>query len=249
MNQSKGFSLIELAIAIFVITLLLGGLLVPLSSQVEQRQISDTRKYLEEIKEALIGFAVANGRLPCPASSTSAGVADPPTPGACPNFEGFLPWATLNVAQGGDAWGNRFRYRVASEFTNTPLSDGTCVVGDGRLGLCDNGNITVNTRDSTTKATQAIANNVVALILSHGRNGYGATSTDNDLRAPVPGANVDEAANVDLNATFVYRTPSGVSSPCSDTAPGQPFCEFDDIVTWVSAYTIFNRMVAAGRLP
>ena len=123
MNQSKGFSLIELAIAIFVITLLLGGLLVPLSSQVEQRQISDTRKYLEEIKEALIGFAVTNGRLPCPASSASAGVENPSGGGACTNsYDGFVPAVTLGLAvvdnQGFavDPWGNRVHYGKRHEY-------------------------------------------------------------------------------------------------------------------------------------
>lgn len=246
-NHVRGFTLVELAVALFIIALLLGSILVPLGTQVEQRQISDTQKTIEEIKEALIGFAIANRYLPCP-DTTGDGVADPTTPGTCPSFEGFVPWVTLNVAQG-DAWGNRLRYRVASEFTNTPLTDGSCATSDGQLGLCDSGNITINTR-SSAKVIQALASNVVAVIISHGRNGYGATSTDGTARASVPAANVDEAANVDSNATFAYRTRTEASSTCSDTAtPPNAYCEFDDIVLWVSAYTIFNRMVAAGKLP
>ena len=115
----RGFSLVEIAIAIFIIALLLGSILVPLQTQVEQRQVSETQKALEDIKEALIGFAISNSYLPCP-DTTGDGVADPATPGACPSAEGFLPWVTLNVSQG-DVWGNRFRYRVSPEFTNTPL--------------------------------------------------------------------------------------------------------------------------------
>jgi len=246
LHGESGFTLIEMAVVLFVVALLLGSLLVPLITQVEQRQISDTQKSMEEIKEALIGFAIANRYLPCP-DTTGDGVADPATAGTCPNVEGFIPWSTLNVAQG-DPWGNRFRYRVTSEFTNTPPTDGICVTGDLRLGLCDSGNITVNTRTST-KTIQSLAINVVAVIISHGKNGYGATSTDGTARVSVPVVNVDEAANVDGNATFVYRTPTAVSSTCSDSVVGQTYCEFDDIVTWVSAYTIFNRMVAAGKLP
>ncbi len=244
-GTARGFSLIEMAVVLFVIALLLGSFLVPLVTQVEQRQINDTQKTLEEIKEALLGFAVANSYLPCPDTSGD-GVSDPATPGTCPNPEGFIPWATLGVAQG-DAWGNRFRYRVTPEFTNTPLS-GSCVVGDTRLGLCDSGNITVNTRTSA-KVIQALASNVVAVIISHGRNGYGATSTDGATRASVPAANADESSNVNVNATFRYRTRTEVSSICSETDVTRPYCEFDDIVTWISAFTLFNRMVAAGRLP
>src|SRR5687768_18621141 len=72
-RRQSGFTLIEIAIAAFIIALLLGSLLVPLATQVEQRQISDTEKILAEIRDALVGFAVANGYLPCP--DKNAGVA------------------------------------------------------------------------------------------------------------------------------------------------------------------------------
>lgn len=246
-GRAAGFTMVELAVAIVVIALLLGSILVPLQTQVEQRQIGDTQKTMEEIREVLVGFAAANGYLPCP-DTTGDGVADPAAPGACPNAEGFIPSVTLNVPQG-DAWGNRFRYRVAPEFTNTPVSPCVSVPPDGRLGLCDTGNITVNTRTSA-KAIQALATTAVAVIISHGKNGYGATTTTGTARPPVPASNVDEVTNADPpGTTFISRTPTGIGTACSDTAAGQPFCEFDDILTWLSAYTVFNRMVAAGKLP
>lgn len=65
-GASRGFTLIEVAVVLFIVTILLGSILIPLATQVEQRQISDTQKTLEEIREALIGFAVVNGYLPCP---------------------------------------------------------------------------------------------------------------------------------------------------------------------------------------
>ena len=246
MHKNRGFSLIEVAVVMFIIVLLLGSILVPLTTQVEQRQISDTQKTLDEIKEALTGFAIANGYLPCP-DTTGDGVADPNAPGACTNAAGAVPWATLNVPRG-DAWGNQFRYRVTPEFTNTPAL-GSCVVSDGRLGLCDAGNITVNTRNPTTKAIQILSANTVAVIFSPGKNGYGATSTDGTPRAAVPGVNTDETTNAAAGTTFVSRTATGVGSACSDTIAAQPFCEFDDIVVWLSRFTLFNRMVTAGKLP
>lgn len=246
---NQGFTLIELAVVIFIIALLLGSMLVPLSRQIEQRQISDTQKTMDEIKDALIGFATANGYLPCPADTNGIGVANPSVPGICANAEGVIPWVTLNAAHQGDAWGNRFRYRVTPEFTNTP-SSGACSTSDGRIGLCDSGNITINTRNPSTKAIQILVSNAVAVIISHGKNSYGATSTNGNARASVPASNVDETTNADPpGTTFVTRPLISPSTTCSDTAGVTPFCEFDDIVTWVSAYTIFNRMVAAGKLP
>lgn len=98
-RHQPGFTLIEMAVAVFIVTLLLGSILVPLGSQVQQRQISDTQKYLEEIRESLVGFAIAYGRLPCPASATSAGVESPVGGGACAlNYVGFVPAATLGIA-------------------------------------------------------------------------------------------------------------------------------------------------------
>ena len=63
-----------MAMVLMIVGLLLGGMLVPLSAQMDQRNVSDTQKTLSDIKEALIGYAIANGRFPCPASSTSNGV-------------------------------------------------------------------------------------------------------------------------------------------------------------------------------
>jgi len=56
--------LIELAIALFVIVLLLGSLLVPLATQVEQRRSPKPEEH-RQIKEALLGYAAAHGHLPC----------------------------------------------------------------------------------------------------------------------------------------------------------------------------------------
>src|SRR3990167_394325 len=90
--KNKGFTLIELAVALFIVSLLLGGLLAPLSAQIQARRISDTNKSLHEIKEPLLGFAIIhNARLPCPATETDPfninyGLEN------CSVTEGFLPY-------------------------------------------------------------------------------------------------------------------------------------------------------------
>jgi type II secretory pathway pseudopilin PulG len=45
-----GFTLVELAVVVLVVTLLLGSLLIPLATQVEQRNVSETQKRLQESK-------------------------------------------------------------------------------------------------------------------------------------------------------------------------------------------------------
>ena len=67
-----GFTLAELAVVLAIIGLLIGGLMIPLSTQQELRGRQDTDKALAAIQEALLGFAAINGRLPCPAQANIA---------------------------------------------------------------------------------------------------------------------------------------------------------------------------------
>jgi len=60
MNQTRGFTLIELAIVLVIITILIGGLAMPLSAQIQARRIAETQKILEEAREAIIGYAIAH---------------------------------------------------------------------------------------------------------------------------------------------------------------------------------------------
>jgi len=106
MKKSFGFNLIEMAMVLVIVGLLMRSLLIPLPGQIDQKKIVETRQYLEEIKEALLGFAVLHGRLPEPDLS-GTGVAN-----SSESYEeGELPWASLGVEKY-DAWGNSFRYRV-----------------------------------------------------------------------------------------------------------------------------------------
>jgi len=48
---------------------------------------------------------------------------------------------------------------------------------------------------------------------------------------------------------FISRFPTKETSVCSDTTSTSAFCEFDDVVTWISSSLLVSRMVSAGRLP
>jgi type II secretory pathway pseudopilin PulG len=197
---------------------------MPLSTQVEQRRIDETQKALEEIKEALIGYAVANKRLPCPADPTLAsgaalaGQARAFAGGACTGGNsGTLPWATLGVSET-DAWGNRYTYRVTAVFADPATFFTLSSTGDSTVRVTSGG---------TT-----VASTIPAVIVSHGKNGFGAYNTAGTQVAV--SADADEAENSNNDTNFVSKTPTAT---------------FDDIVTWLSPNILFNRMVAAGRLP
>lgn len=68
---ARGFTLVELAVGVFIIALLMSSLMYTLSAQSDQRAIEETRRRLENARQLLLGYAAANGRLPCPARCSS----------------------------------------------------------------------------------------------------------------------------------------------------------------------------------
>ncbi|MDR2188858.1 MAG: type II secretion system GspH family protein [Azonexus sp.] len=232
--SSAGFSLIELAIVLVIFTLLAGGLMMTLSAQQETRRLTEVRRQLADIREALIGYALANGRLPPAADPTLASG----TVGAGVATEdlekGVLPWATLGLPET-DPWGQRFTYRVVPEFADK-IDENTVPKCDppastppppvqASFALCSQGNITV------ADGTANIATELPVIVISHGRNGLGGYGRDGKRRS---GAAGNELENADDNTNFVSR-------------PQSP--DFDDEVTWVPLPILMSRMVTTGRLP
>jgi prepilin-type N-terminal cleavage/methylation domain-containing protein len=236
--SQRGFTLMELTVVLVIVALLIGGLMVPLSTQQDIRGRQDTEKALSEIREALIGFAVVNGRLPCPATpavaSGTAGAGVEATTGsgstlACTSAAGVLPWATLGLPET-DAWGNRFTYRVTLNFARgipqttfgcTPASDPVSAA----FALCTPGDISVLT---TASGGAIVSSAVPAAVLSHGKLAVGAYNTAGNL---ISGAAGDQAENSDADATFVSSF------------------AIDDQLVWLSPNLLMNRMIAAGKLP
>ena len=71
-----GFTLIEIAIVILIVSILLGYTVAMLPIQRELKQYRQVARDMDEIVQHLIGFAQINGRLPCP--DTSGGVGNGP---------------------------------------------------------------------------------------------------------------------------------------------------------------------------
>ncbi len=263
--KQTGFTLVEMAIVLVIFGLVLSALLLPIRAQREQAAQAQTLNTLDNAKLALLGFAQANGRLPCPATAVSNGVASPNASGACTIQQGFLPATTLGIqpvnSQGFaiDAWNNPIRYAVT--FADNPngvvsgLSTGYGVrnipdftsssemedIGISRTNPpppIPNNTPALNPdlrvscgQVATPECTPAnlIINNAVAIIYSTGANGG---SLDSEVGA-------DEVTNKNATALFYSRT---------QTAAGSTAGEFDDLVTWISPYVLYNAMIQAGQL-
>lgn len=242
--SEKGFTLVEMAMVLAIVTLLLAGLIPTISGQLEQRRSAETKKQLEEIQQAVIGFAIIKGRLPCPATSSSNGLENPPSGGTCTNFnDGFVPGATLGLnslnEQGLvlDAWDNPIRYVVTAWDSASPAFTDvfTTVDGMATVGLSSlNPNLLVcNTATGITSGCatgEALTADpgVPVVIFSTGKNGASG------------GTGTDEAENLNGDRFFVSHTPTA-----SSTTNG----EFDDLMVWISNQVLLNRMVSAGKLP
>lgn len=67
-----GFTLAEIAIVTLILGLMVVGVLGAVTNQINQARVSATQRQLEEIREALLGFAAAKGYLPCPDTDSPA---------------------------------------------------------------------------------------------------------------------------------------------------------------------------------
>lgn len=230
----SGFSLVEMAIVLAIVALLLGGLLPTISSQIEQQRRNETRKLMDETKEALLGFAISKGHLPCPASQVS-GIEDRDgTTLACNSNRrvGFLPWATLGVNQL-DGWGRLLRYSATPAFT----------AASGVFSISTLRDITIQKRDGSNLSNP---NDIPAVIVSPGANGiFGTLGNGNTIPSTAP-TSYDNVADQLTNASGV-----GTAFVSGDHAgrTANDDEEFDDIVVWLSPNTLINRMVTAGMLP
>ena len=257
-RHAAGFSLVEIAVVLVIIAILATAVGIPLAAQLDQQRNANTQKQLELIKEALYGFAMANGRLPCPATATSNGTElGTASTGVCATYSGFVPAVTLGLAPVDangfmvDGWASPqslIRYAIPTRdiAAGTPTA---CTTSSAKVISRTDGIRSATMACLADTAAEVNLLSVVSTTVNSAPNCVPSTLTS---KAPfvlfslgknvlTGGVGADEAQNLVTTATtFVSHTP---------TAAGSCAGEFDDIVTWGSLNTLFARMVQAGKLP
>jgi prepilin-type N-terminal cleavage/methylation domain-containing protein len=275
----RGFSLVELAVVMAIVAFLLGGLMYTLSAQVEQRNFEETRRRLEQARELLLGYAIVNGRLPCPArdtnpstvASTSVEMRDAAT-GNCTGSGiddyyggtlaggltgGFLPSLTIGYQQvdsfgfAVDAWQNRIRYAVAKLNTNCSVSP------------------PANTRLFTHAANlkfYGVSCQPDDLLVCKSAGVTPAVSATSCGGTP---AGANQLMSQSLVVAIIFATgKNGAQTPCATcsdalanldgnatfvfhTPTPATFAngEFDDQFTWITVGELYGKLIAAGVLP
>ncbi len=260
-KPTTGFTLAEMAIVVLLIGIMMTMGLKMVTANLDNTAYSDTKAKQERIKTALIGFLRTNGRLPCPDSTAGVATGSEVTPCATAvSAYGVVPWQTLGLAREAaqDGWGNLFTYRVSNLNPATAAAAGVPPVhrfsnqnwainagagafdirsfADAPLATAGFQSLRVNTVGGAAESRTA-----VVVILSHGKNGYGAKTIKVAARMPAPpAANINEGTNATIGQTiFVRRPVSDIAA-----APGP----YDDVVAYMNPQDLLQPLITERSL-
>ncbi|MEN9435522.1 MAG: hypothetical protein RIR09_177 [Pseudomonadota bacterium] len=261
MKRQAGFSLIEVAVAVSLLTLLAGlGLQVWRASSQLSATI-DTRNKLDQVQSALQSFFRTNGRLPCPDTTANPTGIEPATCTTLASGYGVVPWASLGIPKSAvlDGWSNFFTYRVsvsspaaaapaaplvpraANNLQNwaqrnlvPPPNAGFNI---GSLTSPNTGGfraIQVDERNAGIVSTSAF--HAVATLVSHGPSGAGARTSNGVLMA-LPPAGSDELVNASAS-----NPPRVVIRSFTDSTAAVGGV-YDDIVVYLTPQNLLQPLL------
>ena len=255
-KRFAGFSLVEMAIVILIAGIMMGAGLSLLAVKQAAAQADVTQKHQETIKQALINYLGKNKRLPCPAiiittptpHVTGAEDRSGTSPAPCAQYSGIVPYQELGLerAVALDGWENFIDYVVSPPPTtswlmsyNVTASPPTVTnsVSSAFWPSNNAGSITANVNGAT------ISPNIVASLISHGKNGLGAINIKGVQNLPLP-TGTDELQNTKPISGPPINTVFKRDATDSTTGGGA----FDDIVMILSANDLTGPLIANGTL-
>lgn len=233
-------------------------------TQVSAGQDAANDEKMRRVSAALVSYASANGRLPCPALGIDAqGNAAPNAATAtCTAGAEVVPWRTLGLRRDDalDGWGRKIAYRVYTGATGLTQANGV-----NATDCSTTAGVPVAGVDSTLTAgyqCNALHNNTYAqflagkgftvndqgsnrtgvayVLVSHGETGYGAYGAEANAATArqMPTAGGNEAANAGTTPPFFVRAHSAPGLAPSDAN------HFDDVVV----YRTLDEVVKASKL-
>ena len=262
----RGFTLLEMAMVLGIIGLIMGTILSMTKTLTTSSKISATQSKEALIKAALINFIAVNNRLPCPADPTGASLIPPnplgsealnpayvyPAAKQCLQtmslggvYAGAVPWVTLGLTQDAatDGYNQFFTYLVAVTAIQTVpaasvISGLPAISGlKGAISIYASA-ATLTSPINNCTPTGSIYNpcSAVAVIISHGADGYGAYTSSGALNTPTT-VFPDEQVNANRNYQIVMK-----DAAISSTNP------FDDIILPMTSSDLLTPLSNNGTI-
>lgn len=234
----SGFTLVEIAIVMVIISLVFAGGLAGFKGFRDSALYSQTDTYLKESRIALLSLALSQGHLACPDTDGDGLPNVKDSAGTCTANAGGLPWQALGLGSQ-PPWDGAVIYAVNRQVVTDSCSaagQSVCFFEDAQAPAFDlktppradsSGEGNLQVADS---GGAVIADNVIAVLISTGKN---ALQTAADCAA----ASADERENCDGDADFVM-----------DVTRTNAADFFDDQLIWIHANTLKGQMRDAGIL-
>ena len=267
-NKQTGFTLIEIAIVLLIVSILLGYTVALFPIQQELKQYRAANQKMDEVIEALVGFAQVNGRLPCPDTSGGGGTIDGqedtadafdnvtgllPVDGiidGCLAYSGFIPAGAIGINGDFDAsrrlldpWGQPYRYHVSNINAALPAFDLVSPNGvreEGMSNVAPDLIVCDTSLNATATNTTCSEVGVAGNIVVAGV-AVVIVSTGKDVglvASNIQVENTDDFHNGANDKVYALSTRSDVAG-----------AQYDDVVKWTSTSMIFSKMIEAGQLP
>lgn len=270
MTPQRGFTLIELAIVLVIMTILIGGLAVPLSAQIQARRIAETNKTLGEAREAIIGYAMSRTSTSCTCAYTSGALDSPPATSCPTNLcpTSVTGTATLTISP---------RHylpcpNVNGDGLEGPRDAGRCLNTEGFFPWAALGTAAQDAWGNRLRyaVTEDFANSVTGfqnadlgdrqICTTSANAGLGDCGALGNVAANVPvvilshGPNGWGARNLNGNtlaapSSNTERENTNSNHVDQEFVSRTPSDNFDDLVTWISADQLRGRICPPGGCP
>ena len=263
-KRLNGFTLVEMAIVIFIAGILLTAGLKLLTVKLNAAQLEATHIHQEAIKQALISYLGKNQRLPCPATVANGGLPSPSPLPQCTSYSGIVPYYVLGLDRAVvlDGWGNFITYVVSPNpiatpptmpyttawlYSYSPTLNAYPYTTNNTIAFwpsISTGGIKI-TDGTNSIANPAIATGAAAVLISYGKNGYGAFNVKGGTNDSST-AGTDELQNISPVTTGPPSTATVVKRDTTDSTAGGG--AFDDEVMTMSANDLVGPLIANGTL-
>ncbi|ABK46081.1 hypothetical protein Mmc1_3596 [Magnetococcus marinus MC-1] len=256
LQAQHGFTMIELSMVLVVVGLLIAASISLLPGTQQSLELKETKSILKEMKAALVGYAAANGHLPCPDMNATPDGTEDRTGAVCDGAVGFFPYRTLGLGNGVDAWGGHVVYGIHDANAQGDLTDNSVnmcldtseLVKLSKLDLINDLNSGVRISKMITQdlganpsinfsCVDADSMAVALILISKGptdanANGDGATTYTKRF----------DGNNEDVLADSCFDTPERVwFLPNVDTTTAVPATSYDDVVEVMGFTSLYAK--------